>query len=227
MQYFVHRNNVQLGPFTEADIKAQLASGTLSTSDHVWWQGQQGWVPLSQTALVAGAVPPIVAPVAPGMAPAYVPIAPTGATSQLAIWALVCGCVSFLCGFLASIPAVVLGHLALGQIKRNPGLQGKGMALAGLIIGYIISVVTIAYVIFMLTMFGSITNQVKTTFDTINAQLKQAEATNGMNSPDTSTNSSDQSTTNAPDQSTNSAPASPPPDSTTNAPATNAAPASQ
>jgi len=29
-----------------------------------------------------------------------------------------------------------LGHLALGRIKANPELQGHGLAIAGLIIGY-------------------------------------------------------------------------------------------
>ena len=39
-------------------------------------------------------------------------------------------------GPLATIPAVVLGHMARGQIRRT-GEQGAGMALAGLILGWI------------------------------------------------------------------------------------------
>jgi len=38
----------------------------------------------------------------------------------------------------ASIVAVVLGHVALVKIKKNPNVySGKGMAIAGLILGYI------------------------------------------------------------------------------------------
>jgi hypothetical protein len=39
-------------------------------------------------------------------------------------------------GPLATIPAVVCGHMARHQIRRT-GEQGAGMALAGLILGWI------------------------------------------------------------------------------------------
>ena len=38
-------------------------------------------------------------------------------------------------GPLATIPAIVFGHMARGQIKRT-GEQGAGLALAGLILGW-------------------------------------------------------------------------------------------
>jgi hypothetical protein len=39
--------------------------------------------------------------------------------------------------WVGSILAVVFGHVALGQISRSQGWQrGRGMALAGLILGY-------------------------------------------------------------------------------------------
>ena len=54
-------------------------------------------------------------------------------TSGLAIASLVCG---ILCVPIASI---VLGHLALSQIKRAAGaVVGKGMAIAGLVLGYLL-----------------------------------------------------------------------------------------
>ena len=52
MQIYIHRNNEQLGPFTEAEVRAQLASGAISPQDHVWWQGQPGWVPLVEEAKI-------------------------------------------------------------------------------------------------------------------------------------------------------------------------------
>lgn len=39
---------------------------------------------------------------------------------------------------IGCIPAVICGHLALGKMKKEPALQGRGLALAGLIVGYII-----------------------------------------------------------------------------------------
>jgi len=50
---------------------------------------------------------------------------------------LVCGLVFFFWPFTA-VAAVVLGHLALSDIKKSAGrLAGQGMAVAGLVLGYI------------------------------------------------------------------------------------------
>lgn len=73
-------------------------------------------------------------------APAY-PIAPPRPTSGLAITSLVCGIagVVLIWAFvpiLASIAAVITGHMALKQTKNDPSVAGRGMAIAGLILGY-------------------------------------------------------------------------------------------
>ena len=67
--------------------------------------------------------------------PGYYPAINTP-TSGLAIGALVCGILEiFTLGF-AALPAVILGHLARGQIRRT-GERGDGMAIAGLVLGYL------------------------------------------------------------------------------------------
>ena len=65
--------------------------------------------------------------------PEYRPSPPP--TNALAIAALVCGAAQFVTG-ITFIPAIILGHVARSQIRRT-GEQGDGMALAGLILGYI------------------------------------------------------------------------------------------
>jgi hypothetical protein len=69
-------------------------------------------------------------PPPPSRATAALPAA--ARTNTLAIVSLVSALV--LPG-LGSLAAIVLGHVALGQI-RTSGEQGRGMALAGLILGY-------------------------------------------------------------------------------------------
>ena len=56
-------------------------------------------------------------------------------TNGLAIASLACGLAQFAFGPLATIPAIVCGHMARSQIKRT-GEQGAGLALAGLILGW-------------------------------------------------------------------------------------------
>lgn len=66
-----------------------------------------------------------------------VPAVRTGRTEPLAIWSLVLSCLSLVCcGFIIGIPGVICGHIALSKIRAQPGLEGRGMAMAGLIIGY-------------------------------------------------------------------------------------------
>jgi hypothetical protein len=227
MQIYVHRGNQQLGPFTEAEIKAQLASGAISLQDQVWWQGQSGWVPLSQTPYGGTGNPPLpTTPVIPGAAasPHWTP--PVQSTSNLAIWSLVCGCLSLLCGVFASIPAIILGHLALGDIKKT-SRPGRGLALAGLIIGYIMTVLGIIGIVIYITMLPTIMKQVQAAAAAQGQAFPNPFTNTAPSTPsdsDTSTNT--EPATSTPDQSTNATP--PPvnsPDAMTNSPTTNSPPA--
>jgi hypothetical protein len=56
-------------------------------------------------------------------------------TNGLAVASLAFGVGQFVIGPLATIPAIVLGHMARHQIRRT-GEDGGGMALAGLLMGW-------------------------------------------------------------------------------------------
>ncbi len=61
-------------------------------------------------------------------------------TDGFAITSMVLGIIAVLTciyGIILGIIAVVFGHLAIGKIKRNSALGGKGMAIAGLVCGYV------------------------------------------------------------------------------------------
>lgn len=61
MQIFITRNSQRYGPYSLQDIQAHLASGNLHISDMAWFEGAQGWVPLSQVPgiqVLQAAVPP-------------------------------------------------------------------------------------------------------------------------------------------------------------------------
>jgi hypothetical protein len=60
-------------------------------------------------------------------------------TNTLAIIALVLG-------LTVPIGGIICGHMALGQIKRT-GESGHGLALAGLILGYVFTALIVLYVI--------------------------------------------------------------------------------
>jgi hypothetical protein len=65
------------------------------------------------------------------------PYAPPRSTNTLAVVSLVAGCAQFVvCPIVGAVVAIVTGHIARGQIRRT-GEQGNGLAVAGLILGYI------------------------------------------------------------------------------------------
>jgi hypothetical protein len=156
MQIFVHRDNQQLGPFDEAEIKTQLAAGALLLRDNVWWEGQTGWVPLAQT--------PFAGPGRPAGTPSPLHLQPptTSPAPQIAIWSLILGCLGFFLSIFSGIPAVILGHMSLSKIGRNPGMGGHGIALTGLILGYISIVFLPLISIVAISVLIALGNQVKT-----------------------------------------------------------------
>ncbi len=65
---------------------------------------------------------------------------PVRATSSLAVVSLVFGAICWIAiPFVGAVVAVVCGHLARGEIRRAPPgtIEGDGMALAGMILGYL------------------------------------------------------------------------------------------
>src|SRR5712692_10023438 len=84
--------------------------------------------------------------------PAPTPSAPR--TAPIAIVSLVLAILSFFCGaFLTAIPAIVCGHMAWSAIKKSGGaLHGKGIAIAGLILGYVAIPIAVLQVWFLVGM---------------------------------------------------------------------------
>ncbi len=64
------------------------------------------------------------------------PFGPVIPTNSMAIASLICGVLQLFFWVLTGIPAIILGHMARKQIRQS-GEQGAGMALAGMILGYV------------------------------------------------------------------------------------------
>lgn len=80
-----------------------------------------------------------------------------GGTSQpknsaLAIWSLVLGILSLTCfSIFSAIPGVICGHKALSRIKQSGGaLTGQGLAIGGLVTGYLGIVWALVFIPIML-----------------------------------------------------------------------------
>jgi len=78
-------------------------------------------------------------------------------TNGFAIASLACGVGQFMFGPLATIPAIVFGHMARSQIRRT-GEQGAGLALAGLILGWAAVVLGVLIIVFGVAVFAGMSS---------------------------------------------------------------------
>jgi hypothetical protein len=78
-------------------------------------------------------------------------------TNVLAIVSLVLSLAGLFTG-ISAIAGIICGHIALSQIKKT-GENGRGLALGGVIAGYIIAglgiILVVAYVIFLVAILGT------------------------------------------------------------------------
>jgi uncharacterized protein DUF4190/uncharacterized protein DUF4339 len=140
MQYHVAQNGEKSGPFEKEEVYRRLVAGEFKPTDLGWHDGMAEWEPLSK--LIPPPQPPPLSAASsavfatPSAYPAVA--APSQGTSGLAITSLICGILGFVTLGLAGLPAVITGHMGLSAIRRSGGaLTGRGMAIAGLIMGYL------------------------------------------------------------------------------------------
>lgn len=84
---------------------------------------------------------------------------PARQTSTLAILSLVFGILSWIMlPFIGALAAIICGHLARGEIRRAaPGtMEGDGMALAGLVLGWLQMVLIVLALIALFLFLGGL-----------------------------------------------------------------------
>jgi hypothetical protein len=137
------------------------AGRQISPDGRWWWDGKR-WAPMPGTDPDPRPAQQLPAQVPTAYQPAS-PLYPTSMyvygprTNSSAVAALVFGIISwFLCPFVGGVLAIILGHIARGQIRRS-GEGGGGMATAGLVLGYIHVVAIVLIVIFWVVLLGGLT----------------------------------------------------------------------
>lgn len=128
--YYTDTQNQPRGPVTLPELQELAGQGAVNPYTLVAPVGSQQWVPIAT------------------VLPALAPFAPQP-TEPLAIWSLCLAVAGFSCCGVPSIAGVVCGHMALSALKKKPNYQGKGLAVAGLVIGYIMLAGLVAYIAFI------------------------------------------------------------------------------
>ena len=74
-------------------------------------------------------------------------------TNSLAIAALCCGIGQVIAGPFAGIAAIILGAMSLQQIRLT-GEEGRGMAMTGLVLGIVGTILSVLVIVFVLAIFS-------------------------------------------------------------------------
>lgn len=169
MEWYYASNGQQAGPVSQEALAEMFRNGTVKSTDLVWSESLTEWTPIGKVPAFASAAPAPAPADAPPPLSAQVPVSPAphspyphaGAVSSgrradsLAITTFVLGLLTpMCCGILTGIPAIICGHIALSRISKNPDLGGKGLAIAGLVIGYIGTLFSIIYTIWVFSTGG-------------------------------------------------------------------------
>ena len=82
---------------------------------------------------------------------------PARQNSSLAIISLVAGILGWtLAPFLGSLVAIVTGHMARKEIRRDPTLDGDVMAIIGLVLGWASVILWIVGILVFVLFFGGL-----------------------------------------------------------------------
>ena len=83
---------------------------------------------------------------------------PVRQNSSLAIISLVAGILGWtLLPFLGSLGGIIFGHMARGEIRRSNGqLDGDGLAVTGLVLGWINVMLAVLLVLVIFMFFGGL-----------------------------------------------------------------------
>jgi GYF domain 2 len=168
-QWYYSQGGQQLGPVSEAQLQQMKSAGQVGPTDLVWSEGMTDWLAAGQVpqlqAQAAGkpAAPPTVQPAAPAQGqwggqaavnpqygahqqpgayqqsgyaqPGYGGYATGGGQSQQTL-----AIVGFVLSLLVWPAGLIISIIALNGMKNSGNKEGKGFAIAGLVIGLIVSV---------------------------------------------------------------------------------------
>jgi len=143
------------GPVSAEQLRQWIAEGRANAQTQVLAEGAAEWKPLRTlpefTSHFAPPVPPVIGPLGPG------PMA-TGQhrrTNPFAMAGMVFGILSFACcfKFLFGALGLIFSLIGLSQINHHPeNYEGRGLAIAGLVLSIVGLLMGIALVILALVM---------------------------------------------------------------------------
>lgn len=138
MYRIIGADQKEYGPVSADDVRKWIAEGRANAQTRAWTAGMNEWRPLGTFAEFAALFP------APAYRPAQYPT--PSRTSGMAVAGFLFSLLGIPCCMTIVFPllGLIFSMVALGQTNRDGSENGRGLAVAGLVI----SVVTLLFAIF-------------------------------------------------------------------------------
>jgi amino acid transporter len=163
MYKIIGADGKEYGPIAAEQLRQWIIEGRANGQTKVLAEGATEWKALREIPELATMLPggpstqpsPAPGPISLPQAPAtisYAPVSGQSTTNPLAVTGMVLGIVSmvFSCccyGLPWNLGGIICSSIALSQLKNNPNQQGRGMAIAGLILSIVATILAVVLAI--------------------------------------------------------------------------------
>jgi Domain of unknown function (DUF4190)/GYF domain 2 len=151
MYKIIGADQKEYGPVSADQLRQWIAEGRVNGQTKVQAADATEWKAMADIPEFAGVFPTSTPAPRPLLPITPLPVRP--ANSQMAIWAMVTGILSLLCccgWYLLAPVAIVLGAVALSQLKSHPEMTGSGFAIAGIVLGAVAILIWAAIYVMMM-----------------------------------------------------------------------------
>jgi hypothetical protein len=150
MYKIIGADDKEYGPISADQLRQWISEGRINANTKIQTEGTGVWkrageMPEFTAALSIVAPASHTAPITMGAVP------PPAKANLMAVWAMITGIVSFLCCQILGPVSIVLGAVALSQIKKNPQQTGSGFAIAGIVLGVLSLIILVVLIVVFLT----------------------------------------------------------------------------
>src|SRR5580658_9197518 len=139
MYKIIGADQKEYGPVSAEQLRQWITEGRVNGQTKVQAADATEWKAVADCPEFADLMPKRPLPLPTTTSP-ITPLPPAPRTSQMAVWAMITGIASLLCccgWFLVAPVAIVLGAVALSQLKKHPELTGRGFAMVGIALGIV------------------------------------------------------------------------------------------
>ncbi|HWD18383.1 MAG TPA: DUF4190 domain-containing protein [Verrucomicrobiae bacterium] len=140
MYKIIGADHKEYGPISAEQLRQWISEGRANAATRVQAEGSNVWKALAEYPEFGLSIPPTPPPLS-------LPVSPASATNQLALWAMITGLFSLLCCSVLGPLPIILGFIALSQIKAAPGQGGTGFAITGIVTGVVAIVIAVLSII--------------------------------------------------------------------------------